>query len=570
MNALSAVVALVPYAAVALIAGRLLAGTWDEGRALVVTAACAIGALVLRQALYIGSLGYAHVVEARLRRSLREQLVDHLGRVPLGWLGGRSSGELRRLVVADTAAIHTVVAHVVAEAAGAVAGVAASLVILVAASWRLALGYLLIFVVVAVAARAVAPRVEPGSQAEHDQAQAELAAHAVELAEGVSELKSFGLTGGFMERFRASLDRYSKASHAGAAAVARPMGVLTSAVLPGVLLGPMLSLCWAATKLGWASPSALVVFLLVGIGVPQTFFGSLSLVRGAQLGGEAAERICRFLDGPPLQAPPPQAPPPQAPARLAPFTRADAQGDIVFDRVSFGYDSAREVLNDVSFTVPAQGTVALVGPSGSGKTTLTRLLAGFWEPLGGAIRVGGRDVRSIDGEDLLRQVGLVFQDMRLASVSVRDNIRLARPDASEAEVVAAARAARIHDRVMALPRGYDTVVGSHDALLSGGERQRLCVARVFLQDAPVLVLDEATSFIDPETERALRDAFREFSSGRTAIVIAHRLSTITRADRIVVMDRGRVAEQGVHEELLAFGGLYRRLWDARAAVGALR
>lgn len=556
-NAISALVALVPYVLVAWAVGRLLADESNVSGVLTVTIVCVIAALVLRQLLYMGSLGWAHLVEAKLRRSLREQILDHLGRVPLGRVNARSSGQTRQLVIDDTAAIHTIVAHVVAEAAGAVTGVAASVVILAVASWQLAVGYLLVFMLVAVVARAVTPRVSAGTQAEFTRAQSALASDAVELTQGIAEIKNYGMTSGFTKSFRASIDRYSAASYAGTTAVARPMSVVTSMVMPGVLLGPMLLLCWVAWSLGWASPFGMTVFLLVGIGVPQVFFGTLSLVQSTQLGASAAGRISSFLKEPPLVEP----------TSPAAFTRDDALKDVVFDHVSFGYDDERAVLQGVSFAVPAGCTVALVGPSGSGKTTLTRLLARFWEPASGSIRIGGRDLRDIRSDQLLQQTAFVFQDMMLATVSVRDNIRLARPDASDAAVVQAAKTARIHDRIIALPAGYDTIVGSHEAQLSGGEQQRLCIARVFLQDAPILILDEPTSFMDRDTERLLRESFREFFIGRTVIIVAHRLSTITQADQILVLDEGQLVERGTHTALLDADGLYRRLWDARTAEG---
>lgn len=559
-SGVAALVALVPYVTVALVTARLLDGISDTGRFLMTAVAVMIAALVLRQVLYVGSLGYAHMIEAKLRRTLREQILDHLGKVPLGRVATRSSGQIRRLVIDDTAAIHTIVAHVIAEAAGAVTGVLASLVVLSIASWQLAIGYVLVFVLVAVIARAVMPKLDANAQTEFADAQSDLASNAVELTEGIAEIKSYSLTGGFMQRFRTSLDRYSAASYDGTRTVARPMSVITSVVLPGVLLGPMLLLCWAGWAMGWASPFGMIVFLLVGIGVPQTFFGILSLVQNTQLGAAAAGRITRFLDEPVLEEP----------VTPAPFTRAEARGDIIFDGVSFAYAEGCPVLREVSFTIPSGHTVALVGPSGSGKTTLARLLGRFWDASEGRISVGGHEVRTIRGEDLLQHIGFVFQDMMLASVSVRDNIRLARPDASDAQVIAAAKTARIHDRIMALSHGYDTVVGSHEAQFSGGEQQRLCIARIFLQDAPILVLDEATSFMDRETEQLLREAFAEFFVGRTVITIAHRLSTITDADSIVVVDDGQLAEQGTHQELLTKNGLYRRLWDARTVEGVPR
>ncbi|MGW2546617.1 ABC transporter ATP-binding protein [Kitasatospora sp. NPDC001574] len=235
--------------------------------------------------------------------------------------------------------------------------------------------------------------------------------------------------------------------------------------------------------------------------------------------------------------------------------------------VSFSYDGTHRVLDGVDLRLPAGTLTALVGPSGSGKSTLAALVTRFHDVTGGRITMGGADVRDLADHDLYRHVGFVLQDVRLLRGTVRDNIRLGRPDASEEDVRAAARAARIDERVLALPRGYDSVVGD-DALLSGGEAQRVSIARALLADAPVLVLDEATSFADPDSEADIQDALAPLVAGRTVLVIAHRLSTVVGADRIAVLDGGRLVEQGTHHELLAADGRYARLWATHERTGA--
>lgn len=268
---------------------------------------------------------------------------------------------------------------------------------------------------------------------------------------------------------------------------------------------------------------------------------------------EAAARIGEFLATPVL-------PVPDAPA-------AAEGGEVVFDDVGFAYDPhGPDTLSQVAMRLPEGTVTALVGRSGAGKSTLAALVPRFWDVRDGAVRVGGQDVRDLEPAALYRSVAFVFQGTRLVPMSVRDNIRLARPGADDDTVVAAARAASIHDRIAALPRGYDSVVGV-DALFSGGEAQRVTIARALLEDAPVLVLDEPTSFADPENEVRLQAAVARAAEGRTVLVIAHRLTSVTAADQIAVMEAGRVVEVGTHAELLARAGAYRGLWQARHVKG---
>lgn len=249
---------------------------------------------------------------------------------------------------------------------------------------------------------------------------------------------------------------------------------------------------------------------------------------------------------------------PQMPPPTDPCQPAGSQVDI--DDVSFGYEPSRNVLHHIVAQCEPGTVTALVGPSGSGKSSLARLVPRFYDVSAGAVAIGGADVRQIPQTSLYTQVGFVFQDAYLLRTSIRDNIRLTRPDAAEAQIEQAARAAQIHERILRLPRGYDSVVGD-DAHLSGGEAQRLTIARALLTDAPVLVLDEATAFADPDSEAAIQQALSVLAADRTLIVIAHRLHTITGVDQILVLDDGVVAERGRHGDLAAAGGLYQSMWE---------
>ena len=244
-------------------------------------------------------------------------------------------------------------------------------------------------------------------------------------------------------------------------------------------------------------------------------------------------------------------------------TAADTDPPVIELRHVEKHYGELHVLKDVNLKVSKGEVLVVIGPSGSGKSTLVRLVARFWDVTGGSVRVGGTDVRDASSQDLLSQMAIVLQEGGILADTARENIRLARPDATGEEVEAAARAARIHQRITALPRGYDTVLGSEGAHLSGGERQRIALARAFLAGAPVLLLDEATAQADPHSEREIQEALAALARGRTVLVIAHRLATVVDADSIVVLDGGRVVQRGTHTELLAAGGLYRTLWEAQ-------
>ncbi|MGW9449149.1 ABC transporter ATP-binding protein [Streptomyces sp. NPDC055632] len=318
----------------------------------------------------------------------------------------------------------------------------------------------------------------------------------------------------------------------------------------------LLLVCALGTPLvatGRMDPVSLLPFLLLGTTFGARLMGIGYGLSGLREGLLAARRIQVTLDEAELETAAGREAVPEAPA-----------GRVEFERVGFSYRPGVPVLEDVSLTLEPGTVTALVGPSGSGKSTLAALLARFHDVTGGAIRIDGRDVRGMTADELYSRVGFVFQRTQLVHGTVRENIALAVPGAGEERILAAARAARIHERIMRMPDGYDTVLGP-DAALSGGERQRLTIARAILADTPVLVLDEATAFADPESEYLVQRALNRLTAGRTVLVIAHRLHTITGVDRIVVLDHGRIAQTGTHTGLLADDGRYRQLWDAATA-----
>ena len=512
----------------------------------------ALVGIAVRTALIGTGLMLTHLADARLNRDLRVRLTAHLGRIPIGEASRRSSGQVKKLVTDDVHELHTLVAHAGGDMVVGVVTALAALAALLLYSWPLALVALLPLAGFLIVFGSMMGKAATQFR-DWDDAKARVSSATVEFAHGIAVVKTFGQAGRASADYRRAVDDYADffgrlmvpmigASSLGLAIVSAP-SVLAVMALLGLLL----------LHLGWVDFTGFVAGLVLGVGLagPLTQMDSYDVrLRAAR---EAAARIGEFLATPVL-------PVPDAPA-------VAEGGEVVFDDVGFAYDPhGPDTLSQVSMRLPEGTVTALVGRSGAGKSTLAALVPRFWDVRDGAVRVGGQDVRDLEAAALYRSVAFVFQGTRLVPMSVRDNIRLARPGADDDTVVAAARAASIHDRIAALPRGYDSVVGV-DALFSGGEAQRVTIARALLEDAPILVLDEPTSFADPENEVRLQAAVARAAEGRTVLVIAHRLTSVTAADQIAVMEAGRVVEVGTHAELLARAGAYRGLWQARHVKG---
>ena len=547
LQVVAAAVGLAPYVAVAGIAGVLLSPADADSSAVWRWVLVAVGGLVVRTAFTALAYSITHLADADLGLDLRLRLADRLGRVPLGWFTERSSGRVKRVLQDDVHALHHLVAHALNDLVAAVVAPLVAIGYLCWVDWRLALVCLIPLPLYALAYGWMM-RDAPAQMVKWSEAKDRLNATLVEFVSGIAVVKTFGRARRAHERFRRAGDDHAEFFGQWVGPMLRVEAIATVIISPPVMLLVSLSASAWFVGAGWIDPVDVVPFLMLAVGLGGPV---LSLGFGAQAmrtATEAAQRLGELLDTPVL-------PTPERP-------RTPAGARVEFAGVRFSYDGRTTVLDDVDLVLEPGTVTALVGASGSGKSTLARLLPRFFDPDAGEVRIGGADIRQLTDRSLYRQVGFVFQETSLLRASVRDNIRLARPDADDASVEAAARAAQVHERIARLPRGYDSVVGV-DAQLSGGEAQRVSIARALLADNPVLVLDEATAFADPSSEAAVQDALSELVAGRTLLVIAHRLHTITAADRIVVLDGGRIAQSGRHADLLAEPGPYARLWHAR-------
>ena len=507
--------------------------------------ASTVGAFLLRQAAF----RHSHYAAFRLEAILRTRLADHIAHLPLGRVQTLGAGQIAKVIHDDVKALHVFVADSTPMVARAYASPLLATLVLLWLDWPLALAALAV-PVTGFAILGVIVRNSRETSERYNSAREQVAAAVVEFVQAMPVVRTFDTGSTSFGRYQRALLDYLKVLKDWYASV-RFSSRFSLAILS--TLPTLTVLLWVG---GWRFAhgtqdfSTWIAALLIGAGLAEAILPMMSLHHLVQKTRISIERIQQILAEPPL----PEVPAPG---------RQPADASVVFEHVSFSYEKADiPALQDVSFTA-APGTItALVGPSGAGKSTVARLIPRFWDVDAGRVRVGGTDVRDMTADTLMQQVAFVFQDTFLFATSIADNIRLGCPDASMDDVIAAARAAQAHDFISALPRGYETRAGERGTFLSGGQRQRITIARAILQNRPILVLDEATAFADPENEAALVRALSALMHGKTVLMVAHRLATIQNADQILVFDQGRLAEQGRHDDLLQRHGVYARLWQS--------
>ena len=550
LSAVHGLLSLVPYILLWLVVKTLLTAQGDLSETPIWDYALAAFIIsVVDILLYFGAGMMSHLVAFRLETNMRRKAMERMMQVPLGYLEQQNTGRMRKIIDEDAGQTHTFVAHLLPDLASCIIAPLGVIVLLFVVDWQLGLASLFPLLGAFGILGYMMNPMRNHFQRHYMDALEKMSAVAVEYVRGIPVVKVFQQSVFSFKRFYDSIVSYRDLVRQYTLFWRTPMSFYTVVINAfAFVLVPVAILLIGHGGEAPVIVSDLILYVLISPIIAMGVMKVMYLGQNLFLADEAVTRLEKLTD---TQLLPEQ----DAPVAIEHY-------DIRFDDVSFRYEGAdKEALSHVSLTIPEGKTVALVGASGSGKTTMARLIPRFWDVCQGRLCIGGTDVRHMKKSDLMRSVSFVFQNTRLFKTSILDNVRYGTPEATLEQVNRAIDLSQSREIIDRLPAGLDTIIGSEGTYLSGGEQQRIVLARAILKDAPIVVLDEATAFADPENEHLIREALRHLTQGKTVLMIAHRLTTVRDADLIVVVDRGQIAEQGTHQELMAQKSLYYTMWN---------
>lgn len=557
LSVISAALALIPFVYIFFIIKEVIevAPDFSQANNIVFNGWMAVIFAVVSILIYVCALLCSHFSAFRIAGNMRRQTMAHIAKLPLGFIGEQGSGKIRRIVNDSSRATETYLAHQLPDMAGAIATPIGMIVMLFLFDWRFGLVCLLPVILGFVCMfKMIGPKMATDMKNYND-ALEDMNNQAVEYVRGVPVVKTFGQTVHSFKKFQGSIDNYYNFSTGYCKKMRLPMLFFTMFINSAFAFLIALALILAGGEAITQNLLLNFIFYVIFTPIITTALNKVMYMsENGMIVADALKRVHSILDMKPL---------PEVQQGEIPDDNS-----VEFQNVSFRYGNAQnDALSNVSFKVGVGETVALVGPSGGGKTTVAGLISRFWDVRDGAVKIGGVNVKNIKHRDLMNIVSYVFQDSRLLKASILENVRMGNPRASEAEVIDALHKAQCDDIIAKLPDGIRTVIGKKGVYLSGGEQQRIAIARVMLKNAPIVILDEATAFADPENEVLVQRAFTELSKDKTVIMIAHRLTTVRNADRIYVLKEGSIEEEGTHDNLVANDGLYANMWkDYRTSV----
>ena len=550
LSAVSALIALLPFYYIWRIMQEVVnaAPDYEKAKNLSGLGWSAVGFAVLAMAIYIGALFCSHIAAFHVQANMRSTLMKHILTLPMGFMDSDGSGKIRKIVNESTAATETYLAHQLPDKAGAVATPAGLLLLLVVFDWKLGLLSLVPVLFAFVIMGAMTGSRMKQKMEEYQNALEEMSNEAVEYVRGIPVVKTFGQSVFSFKRFRDAIKKYEKWTIAYTKELRWPMVGFTT-LINAIFAILIAAAYWLGGESGDRELFVNLLFYIIITPILTVTLGKIMYAgENTMIVEDALNRTDSILNKKPL---------PESGKQ-----QEIKDYSITLDQVSFRYDDAKQdALHEISLDIRSGEHVAFVGPSGGGKTTLASLAARFYDATAGSVRIGGVDVKDIPSAQLMNMVSFVFQDSKLLKMSIYDNVRMGKKDAAREEVMEALKNAQCEDIIAKLPNGADTIIGTEGTYVSGGEAQRLSIARAMLKNAPILILDEATAFADPDNEAKVQKAFSKLAEGKTVIMIAHRLSSVVGADRICVLKAGEIVEQGTHEQLLEENGLYAHMWN---------